>query len=637
MFFYEVLFNLAINNGFIYHSDIELEVGRRVVVDFKSKEKIGVVWRKAKKPDFETKPIINILDDFAVVDQELYETIDFFSFYYMTKKGLMLKSALPAYLFYSKESCKLNRHDFKVKITPPNFELSRYQKEAIEGIKLGSFNVNLLFGVTGSGKTQVYLALIEKVLGEGKKAVVLVPEIALTPQYIDIFNNRFGDGVVALIHSRLTRKQKFENWLDFVSNKKPVLIGTRSAAFVPLNGVGIIVIDEENDESYKQENQPFYNAKDVLIYRANKHKIPVVLSSATPTCESYFKAKNGKFNLFRLLERVGSKHLPTVEFVKLNGAELFYDYTIKAIAETINSNRAVAVLINRRGFSKYLVCKSCGYIFRCPNCSVSLRYHKEDQKLKCHWCESIYDLPEKCPKCGSIEIAAKGYGTQRVFEYLQNIFKDARLQRFDRDSTSRKGSFEKILTDLRNGKIDILIGTQMLSKGHDISRIGLVVIANYESLFMVEDFRAFERAVSLVIQTAGRSGRLEDGRVIIQTQLDEPPFYEIVKKHDYEAFLNQEIESRKLFRYPPFSRIIRIVARSTDSSKARKLADSIKENLSGLDFLGPAKCPIFKLRNFYRYHIIIKSSNILKDIEYLSKNITLKDGIYFDIDPVSFF
>ena len=638
MFYYYVLFPLAINGGFVYESKQKLEIGRRVVVDFKSKKRIGVVWRESEKPEYETKEILDVLDDKAVLSEEFIETLKFFSFYYLSYEGLLLRSSLPKRFFLTFEDIALEKQNVEVCINSSPFKLTEEQNRIVEGINLDSFSVNLIFGVTGSGKTEVYLRLIEKVLKSDKKAIVLVPEIALTPQYIEIFKGRFDENLISIIHSRLTPKQRFLNWLEFNNSKKRILIGTRSAVFVNFSDVGIVVVDEENDESYKQETEPTYNAKDIAIYRAKRFNIPVILSSATPSVESFYKAEEGKFKLFRLTKRVMELDLPKVEFTKLESNEMFNDYTIDAIKETLKENKTVAVLVNRRGFAEYMVCEDCGYVFLCPNCSVSLTYHKEDNLLKCHWCEARFDIPSCCPKCGSLNLSIRGVGSQKVVETLKSLFPDKRIERFDRDSTSKKGEFERIINSLRNGEIDILVGTQMLSKGHDISKIGLVVVAELESLFVMPDFRATERALSLIIQTAGRSGRRETGRVIIQTASDSPPFKEYIENHDFESFLKEEIRTRKAFIYPPFSRIIRIVSEKRRMDASYKLIDDVKKKLEDrLNIAGPTKCPIFKLRNRYRYHLIVKSLSILKDVSIIRESVGFKDGIHFDVDPMNFF
>ena len=639
MFYYKVLFPLAIADGFVYHSEVEIKTGCRVLVDFKGIEKVGVVWSKTEKPTYTTKPILKVLDEDSLISDELMECLRFFSFYYMAKIGLFLKGALPKKVFEIKDRIDFSQVKPNVRIySKPFLELTKEQKNAVDDVDLSKFGVYLLFGVTGSGKTEVYLRLIEEVVRFGKKAVVLVPEIALTPQYINIFSDRFSKEAISIIHSRLTKKEKFENWLKFKRGETSILIGTRSAVFSDFKNVGVIVIDEENDESYKQDNQPAYNAKDIAIYRAKKKSIPVILSSATPTIESLYKAKEGKFKMIKLTKRVGSVELPTIKFVRVEPGELLSKETIEAIRSSLDKSETVAVLVNRRGYSRYLVCKKCGYVFKCPNCSVSLVYHKESSSLKCHWCDSVFEIPRVCPKCGSFELKDKGVGSQKFEEELGKIFKGFKIQRFDRDVTLKKGAFESIINDLHNGKVDILVGTQMLSKGHDVSKIGLVVIADFESLFSIPDFRAFEKGLSLIIQTAGRSGRKSRGYVIVQSLTPDTHLSEFIVSHDYCAFYEEEIVSRKMFNYPPFCRLIRIVSSSTNPKKSLKLIENVYEVLKDeFTVVGPSKCPIFKLRNKFRYHLIIKTNAILKTIDFLNKKIGMRNGIYFAVDPINFF
>jgi len=639
VFFYHVLFPLAISKGFVYHSEKELDLGMRVLVDFKGVERIGIVWSLADKVDYETKPILKVLDERPVIDQEFLESLKFFSFYYMAHEGLFLKSALPKRVFEIKDPIDLTSVEPHFILSQKHkFELTEEQKNAIESIKLNEFNVHLLFGVTGSGKTEVYLRLIERLLVLGKKSIVLVPEIALTPQYIKVFSDRFSKEAISIIHSRLTKKEKYENWLKFACGDTSILIGTRSAVFVRFENVGIVVVDEENDESYKQNNQPLYNAKDIAIYRAKKKDIPVILSSATPSIESLHKAVTGKFNLLRLTKRVGNVELPEIRFVKLEEGKLLSDETIDAIKQTLDKRETVAVLINRRGYARYLVCEKCGYVFRCPNCSVSLVYHKESSSLKCHWCDSVYGIPKSCPRCRSFDLTDRGVGSQKLEKELNRIFKNARIQRFDRDVTSKKGVFERIINDLHDGRIDILVGTQMLSKGHDVSRIGLVVIADFESLFSIPDFRAFEKGVSLIIQTAGRSGRRVKGSVIIQTLTPTTHLSKFITNHDYYGFFEEEIKTREMFNYPPFCRLIRVISTSVKMEKSLKLIEDVYEVVKDrFSVVGPSRCPIFKIRNKFRHHLIIKTNTILKTVDFLNREISKRDGVYFDVDPMSFF
>ncbi len=639
-YFYKVLFPLATKDGFIYESNKKIDVGFRVLVPFRGKEKIGIVWEIVdEKPQHETKDIISVLDKTIVVDAFLKKTIDFASNYYLTFKGLMLKSALPKRIFEKTDEIDLSIRKPETIYASCGHTLNEEQAAIYNSINQHEFNVNLIFGVTGSGKTEVYIKIIEDVLKSNKQAVVLVPEIVLTPQYIDIFSERFGSDFISVIHSRLTPKARFDNWLQFYKGQTAILIGTRSAVFSKFSNVGVVVVDEENDESYKQENEPRYNAKDIAIYRAKQHNIPIILCSATPTLETYYKATVGKFKMFRLRKRIKDIPLPKVEVVKITKNEILSDITVKKIEETLNNKKTVAILANRRGYSNYVVCGDCGHLFMCPNCSVSLTYHKKTNDMKCHWCEANFPIPSKCPKCQSNNIITIGIGSQQVEEFLIDIFKDKRIERFDRDSVLTKKEFDRITTSLRNGEIDILVGTQMLSKGHDISKIGLVVVTSIEELFSIPDFRSKEKALSLIIQTAGRSGRQNEGEVIVQTLSEENDLIQYIKNHNYELFLEKEIKERKMFLYPPFSRLIRIIIEHKNKAKAQNAANRIAEILNGnVKFLGPSACPIFKLRNRHRFHILIKTNDIFNTISFIRKNIVdFKENIHFDVDPISFF
>ncbi len=640
MNFYNVLLPVAVKGGFVYSSKEYIESGKRVSVPFRGKSKIGIVWDKTQDTHkYDIKEISYVLDDKPIIGKELKKTVEFISYYYMTFLGLVLKATLPKKAFEVDKSIDLHKQvNTPINIYQGHF-LNKEQQYIYDNLEQNRFNVNLIFGVTGSGKTEVYMKIMEDVLKRDKKCIVLVPEIVLTPQYIDVFSNRFSSDVISVIHSRLTQKRRFDNWLDFKNSKKRILIGTRSAVFSDFEDVGLVVVDEENDESYKQENEPRYNAKDVAIYRAKQNNIPIILCSATPTLETYHKALYGKFRFFRLRKRIKNIPLPNVNIIHTNPGEILAKQTVKEIKEVLNKNKTVAVLVNRRGFANYLVCSDCGYLFLCPNCSVSLTYHKKTNDLKCHWCESSFQLPSVCPKCGGLNILSKGVGSQQVESVLKELFADKDIERFDRDSVLTKKEFDRIVGKLQKGEIDILVGTQMLSKGHDISKIGLVVILSMEELFGFPDFRAKEKALSLIIQTAGRSGRQEVGSVIVQTISEKGEMLDYIKRHDYEAFLKKEIENRKIFQYPPFGRLIRIIVESRKDEVAKKIAGEVVDLLGkDIDVLGPSTCPIYKLRNHYRYHILIKTTNIMSTVGLLNNKI---DGfgakVHFDVDPISFF
>ncbi|MGB9755701.1 MAG: replication restart helicase PriA [Desulfurella sp.] len=637
MNYYKVLFNIALNKSFTYKSEQEITIGTRVVVDFHNRKKVGIVFEKNPTTDIESniKEIISILDSKPIVSSELIKTINFASYYYLSPKGLILKNALPSMAFLQIPI------DFKKNLkTQINIEkfftLNKQQEDIYKKIDLNKFNVNLIFGITGSGKTEIFLHLIKDVVEKGKNALVLVPEIVLTNQYKRVFEEKFLD-TVAIFHSQLTLKQRFIEWSQYRKQEKRVLLGTRSAAFVDLANTGLIVVDEENDDSYKQENIPRYNAKDLIIYRAKQLNIPVILSSATPTVETYYKAAIiKKFNMFKLTERINNCQLPTIEFAKPD-KELLSTQSMDAINNSLKNNQTCAILVNRRGFAHFLVCGDCGHIFRCPNCNVSLVYHKKTKDLKCHFCESSFDIPDKCPNCLSYNIRDVGIGTQKMEEFLRDYFGNINIQRLDRDTASSKKNAQNIVSSLLDGKIDIIVGTSMISKGYDIEKINLVIISNIESIFALPDFRVDEKVVSLITQTAGRSGRKQQGSVIIESKL--PMRLEnFIKNNDYENFLQEEIKIRKSLNYPPFSHIVRIISQQTNEKVAKdniqKLADILQNN--NLSFLGPTKCPIDKIKNKYRYHIIIKSQDIFKTIDFILNNL-YNCELNFDVDPISFF
>lgn len=640
MYYYSVLFSLAINKGFIYESEFPIPLGMRVSVKFHNKPKIGIIFEEINNIKYiknikDIKPIGEVLDSKPVLSIELIKTINFASSYYLSQRGLILRNVLPANVF---KNVPID-FDFDLRFQISEkffFELNSQQKEIYENIDLNFFNVNLIFGITGSGKTEIFLHLIRDVIKSGKNALVLVPEITLTSQYQKIFEEKFLD-TVAVYHSQFSQKQRFLEWLYYKRGKKRIMLGTRSASFMDLSNTGLIVVDEENDNSYKQENIPRYNAKDLLIYRAKQLNIPVILSSATPSVETYYKAQvKKKFNIFRLTQRINNCKLPKIEFA-FDKKSLLSEQSLAAIENSINEKQMVAILVNRRGFAHFLVCSDCGHIFRCPNCNVSLVYHKKTKDLKCHFCESSFEIPKTCPVCSSLNIRDVGVGTQKMEEFLHQRFKNIKIERLDRDTTISKANAQNIVKKMLEGDIDIIIGTSMISKGYDIENIKLVIISNIESIFALPDFRVDEKIMSLIIQTAGRSGRKEQGKVIIEAKLPQR-IVGFVQNTDYEGFLNEEIQVRNSLNYPPFSNIIRVISQNNSDQIAKGNIEKAAKILeqSKVSFLGPMKCPIEKIRNQYRYHIIIKSNSILKTLELIAKH--LYDlPLNFDVDPVSFF
>ncbi len=491
--------------------------------------------------------------------------------------------------------------------------LTEEQRQVVESIDINGYSKNLIYGVTGSGKTEVYLRLIKKVLDSGKNAIVLVPEISLTPQITNRFLARFGD-VVAILHSGLSLGERYDEWKKIKSNKCRIVIGARSAIFAPLSNIGIIIIDEEHDTSYKSETSPKYDAKEVADYVAVTEEIPLVMGSATPDIVTYYKALNGEINLFELKNRVSKFGLPEVEIVDMReelatgNKTVFSRKLYYAMKEAIKNKEQIMLFLNRRGYSTFIMCRDCGYVVKCEDCDVSMTYHLDSNKLVCHYCGKTKDLMSTCPSCGSKNIRYFGSGTQKIEVEIKKYFPEASVIRMDVDTTRVKGGHEKILTKFKDEKIDILLGTQMIAKGHDFSNVTLVGILAADSSLNIGDYRANERTFQLLTQMAGRAGRgAKKGTAIIQTYMPDEFSINAAKEQDYERFYATEINMREKLNYPPFCDIIVLIISGTDEEKVRCEANKLYEVLhKQFNVYTPVPAPISKINNEYRWRVLLK-------------------------------
>lgn len=475
----------------------------------------------------------------------------------------------------------------------------------------------LIHGVTGSGKTEIYLQTIEAKLKEGKDAIVLVPEISLTPQMVERFKSRFGSEV-AVLHSALSSGEKYDEWRKIERKEARVVVGARSAVFAPLENLGIIIIDEEHEASYKQEDNPRYHARDVAIWRANKYQCPVVLGSATPSLESFARAKKGVYTLIELPSRVNDRAMPEVSVVdmreelrKENRTE-FSTELLEKIKDRIAKKEQTVLMLNRRGYSSFVMCRDCGYVVECPNCDISLTYHQSSNQMKCHYCGHEERVPQKCPSCEGEHIRYFGTGTQKVEESLTKLIPEARVIRMDVDTTRTKGAHEKLLKSFRNHEADILLGTQMIAKGLDFPDITLVGVLNADTMLHLPDFRASERTFQLLTQVSGRAGRHErTGEVVVQSYNPEHYSIEFAKKHDFIGFYNHEMQLRKMGSYPPFYYLTMINVSDENEMKAIRTIQEMAQFLRGklgpdAVVLGPVPSTITRIKNKYRYQCIIK-------------------------------
>jgi primosomal protein N' (replication factor Y) len=546
------------------------------------------------------------------------------------------------------------RNPFKKEVEKTDFlTLNDEQSKALHNITQ-SMDQNkpetfLLHGVTGSGKTEVYLQAIQHCLQQGKEAIVLVPEISLTPQMTNRFRSRFGE-LVAVMHSGLSVGEKYDEWRKVHQGKVKVVVGARSAVFAPFENVGLIILDEEHEATYKQEDSPRYHARNVAIWRSEYYGCPVILGSATPSLESYARAKKGVYTLLTLKERALKQPLPTVEVVdmreelKKGNRTMFSVALSEAISDRLERKEQIVLFLNRRGYSSFVLCRDCGTVLQCENCDISLTYHRSNETLKCHYCGYEQWVPQECPQCGSDHIRYFGTGTQKVEEELKKLFPEARVLRMDVDTTKRKGAHEEILSDFGEGKADILLGTQMIAKGLDFPNITLVGVLSADTSLHLPDFRAAERTFQLLTQVSGRAGRAErPGQVVIQTYTPEHYAIELAKEQHYEPFYEREMLMRHQAGYPPYFYIVHIQVSHEDvmmaAEYANKSAEFLRSNLSfGVSIIGPTTSSIVRLQNRYRYQCLIKYKRepalipTLLQLIKLYRTDWIKKGITLSID-----
>ena len=519
----------------------------------------------------------------------------------------------------------------------------------------------LLHGVTGSGKTEVYLQAIAPVLEAGKSALVLVPEIGLTPQLTDRFRARFGDAKVNVYHSQLSEGERFDTWRLMLTGEAQIVIGTRSAVFAPLSNLGLIVMDEEHDNSFKQDQpQPCYHARTIAEWRSQLEHIPLVLGSATPSAEVIYAHQEGKSIYLELPHRIGNKDMPPIEVVDMRDEFKAGNYSILsrklqvAIAEMLEAKQQGILFIHRRGYSTFVSCRSCGYVAECPNCDVSLSYHDpisptahqpKSAHLRCHYCNYTLIQPKACPECGSPYFKHFGSGTQKVEQELAKLFPNIRLIRFDSDTTRNKDQHRLLIDQFRAGEADLLVGTQMLTKGLDIPQVTLVGVVSADGLLNFSDYRAGERAAQTLLQVAGRAGRgEEDGKVIMQTYTPEHPAMQAVQTYQLESFMQTELEMRAALRYPPMGQMVLIHLSSESDTAVERAANELAEYLRQLendwDILGATPATIAKVANRYRWQILLKfAPEILPNVPSLEELRMLVNSkavrVAIDVDPLT--
>ncbi len=632
----------------------QIKTGSRVLTPFKRAEKVGIItciYKKGKSGlsrEITVKEVKDVLDDEPFLPRNILKIIEWTGQYYLSTPGLALKNAVPSAFFTGGRPGKTRiTYDKEIK-EQKAFELMPEQREALARINQVNEGVFLLHGVTGSGKTEVYMRAIHA-LPDDRNAIVLVPEISITAQMIDRFRSSFGEQVV-FFHSGISRGEKIRQWWKMRRGEARVVIGVRSAVFAPYEKLGLIVVDEEQEASYKQSDGLRYNARDVALVRAKLEGFKIVLGSATPSLESYHNAMEGKFNYLELPKRVGSRPMPDVEILDLTKEKkwtaAFSERLLNVLKDNFLQGKQALIMLNRRGYAPFLMCTDCGYSAKCPACSITLTYHKDTETLKCHYCGSFLYPYKKCPECEGTKIRYAGLGTQKVEEELQVLVPSINLSRMDSDTTQKKLSHYRIIKEMEDGATDVLLGTQMVAKGHDLPNVTVSAVISSDMALNLPDFRSAERAFQLFVQLAGRAGRGDyPGKVYIQTYNPGHYVFEYVKNNDYKGFFQKEMSLREELSYPPFSKMVRIVLKFRTRDMGKQIIKEVSEIINktssrGIDILGPSPAPIEKIRNLWRWHLIIKgenSRNLRSKASRILRMLNEIDNIktYVDVDPIS--
>lgn len=649
-------------------ADIRVTRGTAVQVPLGKRKVSGVVLGEAQENtgDFKMKPIDQVISEYPPLHNTYMKWLEWVSHYYMHPIGKVVHSSFPP---LKKQGQRKSKNPPVIPDVAPAAPpiLTEEQSKCLSSILSSSgFQTFLLHGVTGSGKTEVYLKLLETVLAQGKTALVLVPEISLTPQLIQRFAARFADKI-AVIHSHLTEREKTNQWWGVVSGEKPILIGARSAMFCPIENLGAIIVDEEHEPSFKQDEKLKYHGRDAAVVLGKFHDCPVILGSATPSLESWHNAQMGKYQLLQMKARVNDRRMPTVEIVDLKQEKeakksLDHDPAERPfwmspilqqeLVENYDRGMQSALFLNRRGTAQMALCTSCGTQFECPNCAISLTLHGHSH-LVCHYCDFSQKLPNKCPSCESEDIETIGLGTELLEMDLEKMFPNARIARADRDEISGRKDLEALIEDMDQGRIDILVGTQMIAKGLDFPKLTLVGLVLADIGFNLPDFRATERSFQLLTQVSGRAGRhvQDGGKVIIQTYNPEHISIRYSKVNDYEGFAEEELKERSDLSYPPFGRVVLVKMSSGQNAKTESLASQVylrcehlrnsQSKYSNILLLGPCPAPLVKIRNTYRHQLLLKSTDAksLQSFCYQlmgdQKWIPTGAKVQLDIDPIN--
>jgi len=642
----------------------KLRVGHQVLIPFGKRREIGYVVGFVEKAEVKrVKDILRITAEHPIFTEKQVKLARWMADYYNSFFLTALRLVMPpgtARRESRKSKAVSSKKKSKDQLSTDNSRLTTYQirnplsptddqKKALEAIK-AAVDQNkpekfLLYGITGSGKTEVYMQAIAHVLDKGKGAIVLVPEISLTPQLIQRFSGRFGDHI-AVLHSHLTQKQRVEEWGRVASGEARIILGARSAVFAPARKLGLIVVDEEFETTYKQDKSPRYHAREVAFYLADQHQAAVILGSATPSIETYYHAENGRYKKLILSRRIDDRPLPPVEVVDMRkkGNYLLSQRLREELRQTLEKGEQAILFINRRGFFTFVMCRGCGYTIECPHCAISLSYHSAERKVRCNRCDYTAETPSSCPRCNSSTIGYYGIGTQRIEKEVADIFPSARILRYDRDAVSKGGSHEAFFAAFAEGKADVLIGTQMVTKGLDVGKVTLVGVVSADTALHLPDFRSAEHTFQLLTQVAGRAGRHHlPGKVIIQTHQPDSYVIKTAVNHDYEAFYREEIKHRRELNYPPFNQLVSLTITGPEIQKVIKISEDLEKLIRkrlGDGVLGPAPAVIPRLRGEWRYRILLKGEDLDKMrgvvVMTLERAVVPSDiKVSVDVDPVN--
>lgn len=653
IFYYDIALNIPLRKCFTYKSKVNIKKGTRVIVPFGKKKAIGIIVKKLSNfhPKINIKEIYSIPDDTVCFDSKIFKLILWSSDYYHHPLGEVFSAFMPSEL--RKINNKIivkpkEESEYLINKEDKVFKLTNEQKENLIKLKkIHKFNTSLIYGVTGSGKTEIYLRLAEKFMTKNKSILILVPEINLIPQLAGRFQDRFG-GDVDTYHSKKTPTQRLKVWLKSKFGKTKIVIGTRSSVLIPLPNLGAIIIDEEHDQSYKQAEGFRFSGRDLAIKRAQIQDIPIFLGSATPSLQTLKLVKEKKYKKFDLLRRVDGKKPPKlipldITYSNLNGG--IADEAMDFISTTVLRGEQALIFINRRGFAPLYECDTCGWVAKCSSCESNLVFHKSRNRLICHKCESIYGVNSKCPECDSSEINTYGTGTEKIEEILKNRFKTVPIIRMDYDSTRNKGSIEAIYEKVSNSEGAILVGTQMLSKGHDFPKVTLCIILNVDAGLLSPEINAIEKISQQLIQVSGRAGRNNNlAKVIIQTRYPNDSNLKKIKTGNYQAVAEQCLKNNKAFGMPPFSTLAILRVSSPRLQNSAKFLDKVNiflTNIKNLNTIGPLPSIPYRLNGNIRNHLIIKSNSkiylnkilklTIKEIEKWQESKKVK--WVFDIDP----